>query len=48
MGRVREILESTSQEKFKNRVTSSWGLRRDVAGSQSEEGAQTGFYVVSK
>lgn len=47
MGRLREILESTSQEKFKNRVTSSWGLRRDVAGSQSE-GAQTGFHVVSK
>ena len=47
-GRLREILESTSQEKFKNRVASSWGLGRDVAGSHLEKEAQSRFPVISK
>lgn len=38
-----KTLESTSQEKFKNRVASSWGAGRDRVGSHSEEGTQSGF-----
>lgn len=38
-GKTWGILKSASQEEFKNRVASSWGLERDEAGSHSEEGA---------
>lgn len=48
MGRIKKILEATSQEKFKNRVASIWGLGGIcLEVIQSKEHSQA-FHVVSK